>query len=98
MRRLPTVCLLVLSACPGKHHDSSSPPQAACVTPVRESVLPPEMVQDLGTFRVGEDAMFVVTTGTSSFFIFSQEVDGSAVDNISIVSGGKSFIIPNSVV
>ncbi len=99
MRRLPTACLLVLSACPGKHHDmSSSVTQAACATPVRESVLPPEMVQDLGTLQVGDLAEFVVTAGTASFFIFSQEVDGSAVDNFSIVSGGKSFTIPNSVV
>src|SRR6266542_2667864 len=99
MRRLPTACLLVLSACPGKHHDmSSSVTQAACATPVRESVLPPEMVQDLGTLQVGDLAEFVVTAGTASFFIFSQEVDGSAVDNYSIVSGGKSFTIPNSVV
>ncbi len=99
MRRLPTACLLVLAACPGKHHNSSPVTQAACATPVRESVLPPDMVQDLGTLLVGTDATFVVTTGTSSFFIFSQEVDGSAPDTV-FVSEPPDFIgsIPNAVV
>jgi len=99
MRRLPTACLLVLAACPGKHHNSSPVTHPACATPVRESVLPPDMVQDLGTLQVGTDATFVVTTGTASFFIFSQEVDGSAPDTV-FVSEPPDFIgnIPNAVV
>src|SRR6266496_1892993 len=99
MRRLSTACLLVLSACPGKHHDSSSSvTQAACATPVRESVLG-DMVQDLQTLQVGDLAEFVVTAGTASFFIFSQEVDGSAPDTV-FVDERPDFVgnIPNAVV
>ncbi len=98
MRRLLSAALLVLSACPSGRHSPASVTPAACVTPVREPVLSSDMVQDLGTLQVGTDATFMVTTGTSSFFIFSQEVENSAVDEIVVIDNGKPVSIPNAVV
>ncbi len=98
MRRVLSAALLVVSACPSGRHSPESVTPAACVTPVREPVLSSDMVQDLGTLQVGTDATFMVTTGTSSFFIFSQEVDNSAVDEIVAIDNGKPVSIPNAVV
>ncbi len=99
MRRLLAVAaLLVLTAC-GSHKHSAAAAAPACAPPVREPVLPSDMVQDLGTLQVGTDATFVVTAGTSSFFIFSQEVENSAVGEIIFLgSSGKPVTLPNSVV
>jgi hypothetical protein len=53
------------------------------------------MIQDLGVRDVGTEASFSVAPGTSSFVIFSQEMDGSRPDTVSVAGVGEA---PNSVV
>lgn len=65
-----------------------------CVSTVQGSVLPPEMVQDLGPHQVGTEASFTVPAGTSSFVLFSQEVGNSAPDSFLV---GRTPL-PNTVV
>src|SRR5215208_3277531 len=85
-----------LAAC-GSSSDRSSGAAAApsCPIAVREPVLPPEMVRDLGTLPVGAEATFDVPPGIASFFIFSQESGNSAPETVSIAGVGS---VPNAVV
>ncbi len=69
------------------------PPAGACLTPVRPPQ-PPEGFVDLRELRVGARATVEVPPGTASLTLFSQEVNGSAVNAIEY--GG--FRLPNSVV
>jgi hypothetical protein len=69
-----------------------------CVTSARgpAAALPPEMVQDLGVLQVGATPTFLVTTGTSSFVLFSQEEDGSARDEVG-ATGIPNVVVPTGV-
>jgi hypothetical protein len=79
----------------GAEPNAIEPAPEFCVSAAVGTVLPAEMVHDLGVLEVGSDASFTVAPGTSSFVIFSQEVDGSRPDSVSITGVGEA---PNSVV
>jgi hypothetical protein len=88
---------LALAACGSGREPLPPPPvvqDPACVIAAAEPVLPDDMVQDLGTLAVGDDASFAVTTGTAGFVIFSQEVGDSAADSVGTAFGR----VPNAVV
>jgi len=72
----------------------TEPPPGACVTPIRDPVLPASELQDLGELAVGTKAQFQVPAGTASVTIFSQEVPGTAVADVTL----SGFTVPNSVV
>jgi hypothetical protein len=69
------------------------PPAGTCLTAPREPA-PPDGFVDLGVRTVGAQGAVEVPPGTSSLTIFSQEVDGSAVDEI----GYGGVRLPNTVV
>jgi hypothetical protein len=81
-RSLAAACAvaLVLAGCGSSDKKPAVAPAVCASTAVQEPVLPSDMIQDLGTLQVGTDASFAVTTGTTAFFIFSQEAANSAVD------------------
>lgn len=81
----------------GALFDPGDPGPDACVSTVRGPAFggaPDVVVEDLGDHAVGETVSFAVTPGTSSFTIFSQELDGSAPE--SLVYQGLE--LPNIVV
>jgi hypothetical protein len=69
------------------------PPPRTCVTAVRDPS-PPDGFVDLGELAVGTQRTIEVPPGTASLTIFSQEVDGTAVDEIAYLG----FRLPNTVV
>ncbi|HEX9308381.1 MAG TPA: hypothetical protein VF894_12870 [Anaeromyxobacter sp.] len=97
MRRpVAALAVVLLAGCPPRKespHTGLLDP-VSCDTPLRETVLPSDMVEDLGMLAVGSMARFSVPTGTSSFLIFSQEAGSSAPPTV-VASG---ITIPNAVV
>jgi hypothetical protein len=79
----------------GAEPNAIEPAPEFCVSTAVGTVLPAEMIHDLGVREVGTDVSFTVAPGTSSFLIFSQEVDDSRPDTVSITGLGEA---PNSVV
>jgi hypothetical protein len=85
----------------GETFDPGDPGPDACVQAVRLPAFggaSDVVVQDLGELQVGATASFAVTTGTSSFTIVSQEVNGTAVDEIELVDPSGVVTVPNTVV
>jgi hypothetical protein len=102
---VPAAVLAFLAAC-GSSTGTTVIPKSAnhepttCVSAVRNpsSALQGAsdlVVQDLGEFDVNHLATFTVPTGTTSFSIVSQEVNGSAVDQVNVAGAGP---LPNTVV
>jgi hypothetical protein len=82
----------------GSVFDLGDPGPTACVSTVRSAQFGAAsdlVVQDLGEHAVNDLVSFVVTPGTTSFSIVSQEVNGSAVDEVNIPGLGA---VPNTVV
>jgi hypothetical protein len=77
---------------------ATEPAPGACVEPVRDPVLAPGELQDLGELQVGTGARFQIPDGTASFTIVSQEVSGTAVPDITF-SGAKlaNTVVPTDV-
>lgn len=67
-------------------------PDPPCAQPVQPAVTAGP-VQELGEHAVGEVLAFEVAPGTTGFTIVSQEVDGSAVDAVTVGDG----TLPNGV-
>ncbi len=74
-------------------------PDPPCALPVRSvaPAFPAAQVQDKGAHPVGSVIQFDVPENTSSFSIVSQEVDGSAVQDVTIKQGGQDVALPNTV-
>jgi hypothetical protein len=82
----------------GAMSPAEDPGPGVCVSTVRSTVLPAEMVQDLGEFQVGTPAMFALPAGISSFVLFSQEIGNSAPDDVFVSTSNGTVRIPNAVV
>jgi hypothetical protein len=72
-------------------------PGSACSKPVGASALPAAQVQHFGTKTVGDTVTFNIPAGTASFSLVSQAVNAST-SNVTFISGGQNFTLPNSVV
>ena len=82
----------------GALYDPGDPGPVACVSTVRLPAFGAQsdlVVADLGEHLVQDLVSFVVTAGTASFSIVSQEVSGSAVDEVNLSGFGP---LPNTVV
>ncbi|WP_248361025.1 zinc metalloprotease [Anaeromyxobacter oryzae] len=74
-------------------------PDPPCALPVRSIApsFPAAQVQDKGAHPVGSVIQFEVPEKTTSFSIVSQEVDGSAVNDVTLKQGGQDVSFPNTV-
>jgi hypothetical protein len=82
--------------------ESPPPPldDPPCALPVRAVApnFPAASVQEKGPVPVGSVVTFDVPPGTTSLTIVTQEVDGTAVNEVTIrASGGGSLSLPNTV-
>ncbi|HEX9243130.1 MAG TPA: hypothetical protein VF875_11870, partial [Anaeromyxobacter sp.] len=107
-RLVAAAAVALLAGCGSK---SDSPVTAAlppkpdagvCVSNVRSAQFGSAgdlVIQDLGEHSVNELVTFTVTTGTTSFSLVSQEVDGSAVDYVSVTGYGAIWntVVPDLV-
>jgi hypothetical protein len=78
---------------------ASAPDPGVCVSSIQTPTFLDAtdiVVQDLGEHLVDDLVLFDISTGTTSFTIFSQEVGGTAVDEIFIPSFAAT--VPNVVV
>jgi len=83
----------------GAPSDAVAPDPGVCVSTIRALEFgdaPDIFVQDLGEHLVGDHVAFDVSTGATSFTIFSQEVGGTALDEFFVPSFAAT--IPNVVV
>jgi hypothetical protein len=74
-------------------------PDPPCALPVRSiaSAFPAAQIQDKGRQPVGSVIQFQVPEKTASLTILSQEVDGSAVNDVSLKQAGQDVLLPNTV-
>ena len=74
-------------------------PDPPCALPVRPiaSAFPAAQVQDKGPQAVGSVIQFQVPDRTASLTIVAQEVDGSAVNDVSARQNGQDVLVPNTV-
>ena len=78
------------------------PTTSDCVLPVRAASYPGAQLQELGAWDVGKQLTFQVPPGTVGFSIVSQELDGSAPNDVTLTDPNQPssppVTIPNSVV